>query len=104
MIKMKETITREQFDAAVRGMDIGDQTKAIAQGVLVEGLPQAHFVQLFKLSRGAVSQAVSRVREAYRAQNLPKGYAEVTAILPAHQAYIVRKWSEDAQRRMDAQG
>ena len=101
MSVMKQTITKEQFDATVRDMDIGEQTKEIAHGVLVEGIPQAHFAQQFKLSRGAISQAVGRVREAYRAQNLPKGFKAVTAVLPAHQAFIVKKWAEDAARKLD---
>ncbi|EDP8962510.1 transcriptional regulator, partial [Salmonella enterica subsp. enterica] len=51
--------------------------------------------------RGAVSQAVHRVWTAFEDKNLPEGYARVTAVLPEHQAYIVRKWEADAKKKQE---
>ncbi|EDP8962520.1 transcriptional regulator, partial [Salmonella enterica subsp. enterica] len=53
------------------------------------------------LTRGAVSQAVHRVWTAFEDKNLPEGYARVTAVLPEHQAYIVRKWEADAKKKQE---
>jgi hypothetical protein len=66
---------------------------------LVQGQPQASFVVSLGLSRGAVSQAVHRVWAAFAATNLPQGYERVSAVLPERQAYIVKKWAEDAKKR-----
>ncbi len=82
-------------------LDIGQQTIDRARGVLVEGRSQAEFVAALGLSKGAVSQAVNRVWSASRGI-LPKGFERVTAVLPEHQAYIVRKWAEDATKKLES--
>lgn len=33
-------------------------------------------------------------------RSLPPGYVRVSVILPEYRAYIVRKWSEDAQKKI----
>jgi hypothetical protein len=33
-----------------------------------------------------------------RVGNLPTNFERVTAVLPEYQAYIVKKWAEDAQK------
>ncbi len=98
MRSMKKRLTEAQFLAAIKGLEIGRQTIDIAQGVLVEGRPQAEFVAALGVTKGAVSQAVSRVWAASRG-NLPEGFERVTAVLPAHQAFIVKRWAEDARKR-----
>jgi hypothetical protein len=97
---MRKQLTEAQFLDAIKGLDVGDQTLEIARGVLVEGKPQALFVERFGLSKGAVSQAVNRVFS--RAQTLPPGFEQVTAILPRHRAFIVKKWAEDAKHKKDS--
>ena len=67
--------------------------------MLVEGEPQTSFVSSLQLSRGAVSQAVNRVWAAFEAANLPQGYLRVSAVLPEYQAYIVKKWADDAKKK-----
>ncbi|MFN7836029.1 MAG: transcriptional regulator KorA [Burkholderiaceae bacterium] len=96
---MKKRLTEAQFQACIRGLDVGQQTIEIAHGVLVLGQPQASFVASLGLSRGAVSQAVNRVWAAFVVTDLPQGYERVSAVLPEHQAYIVKKWAEDAKKR-----
>ncbi|MFN9707817.1 MAG: transcriptional regulator KorA [Burkholderiales bacterium] len=96
---MKKQLTEAQFQACIRGLDVGQQTIEIAHGVLVKGQPQALFVASLGLSRGAVSQAVHRVWSAFAATDLPQGYERVSAVLPEHQAYIVKRWAEDAKKR-----
>ena len=93
MLSMKKRLTEDQFQVAIRDLEIGQQTIDIARGVLVDGTPQSEFVASLKLSRGAVSQAVSRVWAAYKEKSLPQGYEHVSAVLPAHQAFIVKKWA-----------
>ena len=73
---MKKRLTEAQFQAAIRGLEIGQQTIDIARGVLVE--------------------AVSRVW-AVAGEVLPQGFARVTAVLPEHQAFIVKRWEADAK-------
>ncbi len=33
-------------------------------------------------------------------KSLPEGYDRITAVLPEHKAFIVKKWAEDAQRKI----
>ena len=100
MFFMKKRLTEAQFQAAIKGLEIGQQTIDIARGVLVDGRPQAEFVTSLGLSKGAVSQAVSRVWAATKG-NLPEGFERVAAVLPEHQAYIVKKWAEDAKKKQE---
>ncbi|EMK3344991.1 MULTISPECIES: transcriptional regulator KorA [Vibrio] len=95
---MKKRLTESQFQAAIKGLEVGPQTIQIAHGVLVEGKPQTEFVTLLQVTKGAVSQAVKRVWEAHTALT-PEGYERITAILPEHQAFIVKKWAEDAEKK-----
>ena len=96
---MKKRLTEAQFQAAIKGLEIGQQTIDIARGVLVDGRPQAEFVTSLGLSKGAVSQAVSRVWAATKG-NLPEGFERVAAVLPEHQAFIVKKWGEAARKKL----
>lgn len=98
MFSMKKRLTEAQFQAAIKGLEIGQQTIDIAHGVLVDGRPQAEFVAALELSKGAISQAVNRVWVAAGGV-LPVGFERVTAVLPKYQAYIVKKWEADAKRK-----
>jgi hypothetical protein len=98
---MKKRLSEAQFQVAIEGLEIGQQTIDIAHGVLVEGRPQAAFVALLGLSKGAVSQAVNRVWTATK-RNLPEGFERVEAVLPEHQAFIVKKWAEDAKKKQES--
>ena len=93
---MKKRLTESQFQNAIQGLKIGNQTLEIARGVLVEGKTQAIFAKKFNLTRGAVSQAVDRVYS--KANVLPPGYEKVTAVLPSYRAFIVRKWEAENQK------
>lgn len=95
---MTKRLTEAQFLAAIEGLEIGPQTVEIARGVLVNGKPQTEYMTALGLSRGAVSQAVSRVWTAFQ-QKPPAGFERVTALLPEHQAFIVKKWAEDAKNK-----
>jgi hypothetical protein len=96
---MKKRLTEAQFQTAIKGLEIGQQTIDIARGVLVDGRPQAEFVTSLGLTKGAVSQAVSRVWAA--AGSAPEGFERVTAVLPEHQAFIVKRWEADAKRKQE---
>lgn len=100
MQSMKKRLTEAQFQAAIKGLDVGKQTLDIAHGVLVEGKPQAEFVTLLGVTKGAVWQAVKRVWDAHKGQT-PEGFERVTAVLPEHQAFIVKKWAEDAKKKQE---
>ena len=100
---MKKRLSEAQFQACIEGLKVGRQTLDIAHGVLVEGRPQATFVASLGLSRGAVSQAVHRVWAVHVANDLPAGYERVSAVLPEHRAYIVRKWAAETARKLKAQ-
>lgn len=96
---MKKRLTKARFDAVISllGARVGPQTVEIARGVLVDGRPQADFVKSLDLSRSAVSQAVTRVWDAANEEPLPLGFEKITAVLPDHQAYIVKQWAEKAK-------
>ncbi|MDF7677070.1 transcriptional regulator KorA [Neisseriaceae bacterium ESL0693] len=101
MFSRKKRLTETQFQGVIKGLEIGQQTIDIAHGVLVEGKPQAAFVASLGLSKGAVSQAVNRVWMAAEG-NLPVGFERVAVILPEHQAFIVKKWAEDAKKKQES--
>lgn len=92
---MGKRLSEAQFQQCIDGLDVGAQTLEIAHGVLVRGLTQASFVQTLGLSKGAVSQAVQRIWRAH----IPAGYERVSAVLPQHQAFIVKQWAEHAKAR-----
>jgi len=96
---MKKQLSESQFQLCVNDLEVGQQTIEIAHGVLVMGQPQSVYVAALGLSKGAVSQAVHRVWSAYIAKNLPKGYERVSVVLPEHQAYIVKRWAEGAEKK-----
>lgn len=98
MQTMTKRLTEAQFLAAIKGLEIGQQTIDIARGVLVEGRPQAEYVTALGVTKGAVWQAVKRVWEASQ-KITPPGFERVTALLPEHQAFIVKKWAEDAKHK-----
>ncbi len=102
VMRMKKQLTEAQFQASIKGLEVGPQTIEIARGVLVDGRQQSSFVQSLGLSRGAVSQAVQRVWAAFEAKSLPEGYERVSAVLPEHQAYIVKKWAGEAAKKREA--
>lgn len=99
---MKKRLTEAQFQAAIQDLAIGQQTLDIAHGVLVEERTQTEFVTLLGLSKGAVSQSVSRVWVAAKG-TLPEGFEQVSVVLPEHKAFIVKKWAEAAQRKRATQ-
>ena len=98
---MKKRLSEAQFQACTKGLNVGLQTIEIAYGVLVKGQPQTSFVVTLGLTKGAVSQAVDRVWAAFAAKNLPIGYERVSAVLPEHRAYIVKKWAKDAVKKLE---
>lgn len=97
---MEKRMTEDDLQAVKGRLDISEQTVQIARGVLVDQRPQAEFVSSLGLSRSAVSQAVMRVWRAHQSVSLPKGYRKVEAILPDHQAFQVKKWSEEAAKKI----
>lgn len=99
---MKKRLTEAQFQAALKGLEVGQQTIEIARAVLVDGKPQAGFVKSLGLTKGAVSQAVQRVWTAFENSNLPQGYERITAVLPEHQAYTVKKWAQEAAKKRES--
>ncbi|EPF5707634.1 MULTISPECIES: TrfB-related DNA-binding protein [Enterobacteriaceae] len=96
----KKRLTNEVFARVTRSLNVGKQTLDIAYGVLVEGRPQKYFVETLDISRGAVSQAVNRVWDAYK-QEVPDGFVRIEVVLPERQAFIVKKWADEAKRKQE---
>lgn len=96
----KKQLSEEVFSRVTRALNVGKQTVEIAHGVLVKGMPQKYYVDTLGISRGAVSQAVNRVWAAYK-QDVPDGYERVEVVLPERQAFIVKKWAEEAKRKQE---
>lgn len=100
MQSMKKRLTEDQFQKCIEGLNVGEQTIEIAHGVLVLGQSQTTFVASFGITKGAVSQAVSRVWAAFASKNgIPQGFERVSAVLPEHQAFIVKKWAVNAMKK-----
>ncbi|MFN6971596.1 MAG: TrfB-related DNA-binding protein [Rheinheimera sp.] len=98
---MKKTLSEQQFLDVISTLDVSEQTRAIAYGVLVEGKPQTDFVKQYQVTKGAVSQAVNRVWMAYQqSATLPAGYEQVTAVLPEYQAFQVKRWALAAKQKL----
>jgi hypothetical protein len=98
---MKKQLTEAQFLVCIQGLEVGQQTIEIARGVLVLGQPQSAFVKALGVTKGAVSQAVNRVWSAHEARaSIPQGFERVQAVLPDHQAFIVKKWAEEAAKKV----
>jgi len=97
---MAKRMSKDEFREAIKGLDIGPQNLDIAEGVLVLGEQQTVYMEKYGLSRGAVSQTVNRVRKAHQELLINRsGMERVTVVLPEHQAFIVKKWAEDALKR-----
>jgi hypothetical protein len=92
---MKKRLTEAQFQAAIKGLEIGQQTIDIARGVLVDGRPQAEFVASLGLSKGRYRKR--SVACGQQRGSAPEGFERVTAVLPEHQAFIVKRWEADAK-------
>lgn len=96
----KKRLSKEDFNRITRNLSVGQQTLDIAYGVLVKGKPQKFFVETLEISRGAVSQAVNRVWDAYK-QEVPDGFVRLEVVLPERQAFIVKKWADEAKRKQE---
>lgn len=96
----KKTLSEDVFKRVTRHLNVGQQTLDIAYGVLVQGKPQKYFVETLNISRGAVSQAVNRVWDAYK-QEVPDGFVRVEVVLPERQAFIVKRWADEAKRKQE---
>jgi hypothetical protein len=92
-------MTRDQFIQATRSLTKGESALEIAEGVLVDGKSQSDYARAKQITRGAVSQIVSRVWKIHlKALNIPDKFVEVTAVLPERQAFIVKQWEKEALR------
>lgn len=96
----KKKLTDDQFQAAIKDVDMPERTKEVVYAVLVRGESQTALSQSSRLSQGTISQATSRVWDAFLRQNVPDGYQRVEVLLPDHQAYIVQKWSAEALKKL----
>jgi hypothetical protein len=101
---MKKLLSEEQFIKATRDLNLGEQTLRIARGVLVDGIPQKDFVSKFNLSKGAISQAVSRVWTSHEKISIPNGYKLISVLLPEQKVFIVKKWEQEAIDKLKRQG
>jgi len=97
---MKKRLTEAEFAQATKNLSVSHQTLEIARGVLVEGKRQASFVTALGITKGAVSQAVTRVWQAHEERtDVPEGYERVSVVLPEFQASIVKKWAAAAKKK-----
>jgi hypothetical protein len=91
-------MTRAQFKQAASQLRLGENALEIAKGVLVDGKSQVDYAREKRITPGAVSQIVNRIWKTHlKAINIPEKFVEVTAVLPEHQAFIVKQWEKDAQ-------
>lgn len=85
-------LTPEEFEEAIKELNLEDRSIKIARMVLVDGLTQSDVHKEMKLTRGAVSQTIKKVVSAHKI--LKQGGEFVSVVLPKHQAFIVRGWAK----------
>ena len=86
-------LTEDQFRIAVEGVSIKQKTHDIARAVLVEGRRQSEVATQYRLTKGAISQAVTKV---WKASQVPPGYERVSVVLSKYQAFLVKQWAATA--------
>lgn len=91
---MDKRLTTAEFARAIDGLSIAERPASMARAVMVDGHSQADCARAMGVSRNAVHLAVNRIWEAHQA--IPAGFERVTAVLPKHQASVVRSWHERA--------
>lgn len=84
--------------------NLSKRTLEIAELVCINNEKQSVVALKFDISKSAVSQAISRVTNEFEKKNLPKGYVKIAAILPEHQAYQVKVWSDKAKKQIEEKG
>lgn len=91
-------LTEEEFLRAIVGLSLAAKTVEMVRAVLVDGQRQSEVAALHGLTKGAVSQAVTKVWDASR---IPPGFERVEAVLPAVQAFQVKQWAKAAERKLN---
>lgn len=101
MVQMKRTLSKRDFDAAVKRLSISDRAVDMARRVLIAGERQVDVAKEFEVSRGAVSHQVRRVWRAHvDNQEIPAGFERLeNVVLPADKAAILRTWLKDEERK-----
>ncbi len=98
--RMKNVIKEQGFQDVVRNMDIGGVAQRVAHAVLVCGQKQCKCADQEGITKGAVSQTVSREWAAYREANIPVGFVRTPAvIIPEQKAFIVSMWAKHTAKK-----
>lgn len=93
-------LSPDEFARAIDGLSIAERPAAMARAVMVDGQSQADCARIMGVSRNAVHLAVNRIWEAHQA--VPDGFERVTAVLPKHEASVVRSWHERAPQKSES--
>lgn len=95
----RKSLTKRDFDATIKRLDISDQAAEMARRVLVGGEQQSKVAADYTVTVSAISHQVARVWRAYvEALDIPPGHERITAVLPTDKAEIVRTWERDTRR------
>ena len=87
---ISKRLAEDQFRIAAEGVTTGQKTLDIARAVLVEGRKQSEVATQYGLTKGAISQAVTKIWDA---SQLPPGYERVSVVLSNYQAFLVKQWA-----------
>ena len=109
---LKKRLTAETFERVVSGMNLTEQNRQIAFGVLVEGGKQKDFARKYGITPGAVSHLVTRVlkraaqvQEMHEQNTLPPGFVRLKhVILPQEHADYVRKLDQKTRSYLTSIG
>ncbi len=104
---ISETGYRSNFDRLRGGMTVDDVAATIFAAILKEKQPK--MIEPESRDRLAsyvlpdwTAGLVPPPRREPATVDVPKGFAQVDVVLPAHRAFIVRKWAADAQAKIKA--
>jgi len=98
-VATRRSLTKRDFDATVKRLNISEQAAEMARRVLVSNEQQSTVAATYSVTISAVSHQVGRVWRAYvESLEIPPGHEKITAVLPADKAEIVRTWERDSRR------
>lgn len=102
---ISETGYRSHFDELIAGHTVDEAATGIFRAYLTESKPKniAAADRDRLASQALPSWCADLVPKASRMPaTVPAGFALVDVVLPAHRAFIVKKWAEQAQKKIEA--
>lgn len=100
-MRQRRSLTKRQFDQAVKRTTLSDRAAKMAQAVLVNGDTYAQAGKTFGVTAPAIAHHVRSVWRAHTdASDLPQGFKRITVVLPEDKAAVVLSWERDEKIKL----